>query len=107
MVRVAAEMVASGRMVTGGAVISSAAVSVAGRDRRARPRRAAAFPRRAVLSCAASRSVSETTPITCQRSASTGRLLTRCSASRQAISLYGVSRSTVTTAVVITSCTVR
>ena len=32
--RVAAEMVASGRMVTGGAVISSPAVSAACRDRR-------------------------------------------------------------------------
>jgi hypothetical protein len=108
--RAAAGMVASGPMVTAGAVISVPAVRLTYRCLRNSQRRPAELAIRArllVSSSAASRSASLTTPTTSRPIFSTGIPLIRCSASSRSISWYGVIRSTVTTEVVITSLTLR
>jgi hypothetical protein len=108
--RAAPGIVASGWIVIAGDVISSPAVSPQCRGRWPGQRCRPAAPmraRRASSSSTASRSASETTPATCRPIMRTGIPLIRCWASRWAISLYGVIRSTVTTEVVITSRTRR
>ena len=101
----------SGETVTGGAVMSSAAVTprafsscLCRRMPVIMPGMWSSPPPRAILF---SRSDSETTPITRLSSSSTGNALTRYCRSAAAIAANGVSRSTQVTWVVITSLTAR
>ena len=99
---------ASGCVVMAGAVISSPAVRprcfLTSACRRKWPPDSS-WASRNRLSWALSRSASDTTPATWRPSTSTGTALIWCCASRAAICLYGVRRSTLTTGVVMTSPT--